>query len=74
MQKEIDAGKFIEHANVYGKLYGTSIMAVQSVLAKNRICVLDIDVQGTGWMCLRLGENSLRLPSILIAIRQVCAR
>lgn len=46
MQAEIDAGMFIEHANVHANLYGTSIAAVQSVTAAGKICILDIDVQG----------------------------
>eukprot|EP00752_Nemacystus_decipiens_P011134 g9894.t1 len=46
MQAEIDDSKFIEHANVHGNLYGTSIAAVQSVTAAGKICILDIDVQG----------------------------
>ncbi|CAM9356117.1 unnamed protein product [Scytosiphon promiscuus] len=46
MQAEIDDKKFIEHANVHGNLYGTSIAAVQNVTAAGKICILDIDVQG----------------------------
>lgn len=44
--KEIGEGKFLEHANVHGNLYGTSVQAVRSVLETGRVCVLDIDVQG----------------------------
>ncbi|KAF4800222.1 Guanylate kinase [Turdus rufiventris] len=46
MQKEIDAGEFIEHAEFSGNMYGTSKGAVQAVQAQNQICVLDIDIQG----------------------------
>jgi len=46
MQKEIDQGKFVEFANVHGNLYGTSIAAVENVINQNKICILDIDVQG----------------------------
>nr|XP_005286347.1 guanylate kinase isoform X3 [Chrysemys picta bellii] len=46
MQKEIDAGEFIEHAEFSGNIYGTSKAAVQAVQARNQICVLDIDLQG----------------------------
>ena len=46
MEPMIAAGKFIEHANVHGNLYGTSFEAVNSVRESCRICVLDIDVQG----------------------------
>uniref|UniRef100_A0A8C8RMY7 Guanylate kinase n=1 Tax=Pelusios castaneus TaxID=367368 RepID=A0A8C8RMY7_9SAUR len=46
MQKEIDAGEFIEHAEFSGNMYGTSKAAVQAVQAQNQICILDIDLQG----------------------------
>jgi len=46
MQKDIDLGLFLEHAEVHGNLYGTSVMAVKSVLDSGRNCVLDVDVQG----------------------------
>lgn len=48
MRSEIAAGKFIEYAEVHGNYYGTSIATVESVLRQNKICLLDIDVQGTG--------------------------
>eukprot|EP00956_Cyclotella_meneghiniana_P015158 scaffold22996_cov59-Cyclotella_meneghiniana.AAC.5 len=46
MEKEIKEGKFIEYANVHGNYYGTSLDAVESVRTKNKICILDIDIQG----------------------------
>ncbi|XP_008588612.1 PREDICTED: guanylate kinase isoform X1 [Galeopterus variegatus] len=46
MQRDIIAGDFIEHAEFSGNLYGTSKAAVQAVQAMNRICVLDVDLQG----------------------------
>ncbi|XP_068951959.1 guanylate kinase isoform X3 [Petaurus breviceps papuanus] len=46
MQREIDAGEFIEHAEFSGNMYGTSKAAVQAVQAMNQICLLDIDLQG----------------------------
>ncbi|EAW69853.1 guanylate kinase 1, isoform CRA_c [Homo sapiens] len=46
MQRDIAAGDFIEHAEFSGNLYGTSKVAVQAVQAMNRICVLDVDLQG----------------------------
>ncbi|XP_038611728.1 guanylate kinase isoform X1 [Tachyglossus aculeatus] len=46
MQRDIEANKFIEHAEFSGNLYGTSKAAVQAVQAANRICVLDVDLQG----------------------------
>lgn len=46
MKMEIEAGKFIEYANVHGNYYGTSFSAVTSVQSKGQVCILDIDVQG----------------------------
>ncbi|XP_062069140.1 guanylate kinase-like [Lepus europaeus] len=46
MQHDIAAGDFAEHAEFSGNLYGTSKAAVQAVQAMNRICVLDVDLQG----------------------------
>lgn len=46
MEKEIAEGKFIEHANVHGNIYGTSFESVMKVVENKKICILDIDVQG----------------------------
>ncbi|XP_036783695.1 guanylate kinase isoform X4 [Manis pentadactyla] len=46
MQQDITAGDFIEHAEFSGNLYGTSKAAVRAVQAMNRICLLDVDLQG----------------------------
>lgn len=43
---DVEAGKFIEHAEVHGRHYGTSIAAVENVRSQGKICILDIDVQG----------------------------
>jgi guanylate kinase len=46
IKEEINEGKFVEYAEVHGNYYGTSITAVESVQKQDRICILDIDVQG----------------------------
>ena len=46
MQAEIDAGQFIEYADVHGNFYGTSKASVLKVSNAQKICILDIDVQG----------------------------
>mmetsp|Transcript_10562 Transcript_10562/g.33465 ORF Transcript_10562/g.33465 Transcript_10562/m.33465 type:complete len:214 (-) Transcript_10562:47-688(-) len=46
MEKLIESGKFIEHANVHGNLYGTSYAAVADATAAGHCPILDIDVQG----------------------------
>ncbi|RLN56510.1 hypothetical protein BBJ29_006021 [Phytophthora kernoviae] len=44
--KEIEAGLFLEHAEVHSNVYGTSKRAVLDVQEKGKICILDIDIQG----------------------------
>merc|ERR1711862_273530 len=46
IRKSITKGAFIEHAEVHGNVYGTSFDAVQRVVSKGQVCLLDIDVQG----------------------------
>ncbi|RKP30008.1 guanylate kinase [Metschnikowia bicuspidata] len=45
-QKMIAEEKFIEWAQFSGNYYGTSIKAVEDVTKQNKICLLDIDMQG----------------------------
>ena len=40
------AGEFIEHANVFGNLYGTRRSVVEAALAEGRDLILEIDWQG----------------------------
>ncbi|KAL3047836.1 hypothetical protein OYC64_021911 [Pagothenia borchgrevinki] len=46
MQEGIDKGDFIENAEFSGNLYGTSKAAIQDVIDKNLMCILDVDIQG----------------------------
>jgi len=46
INKAISEGKFVEHANVHGNVYGTSKASIESVMNTGQICILDIDVQG----------------------------
>ncbi len=41
-----DAGEFVEWAEVHGNWYGTSIQALEEMLASGKDVLLDIDVQG----------------------------
>ncbi|MDA7967666.1 MAG: guanylate kinase [Gammaproteobacteria bacterium] len=40
------AGCFIEHANVFGNQYGTSLEAVEALFARGKHAILEIDWQG----------------------------
>ena len=44
----LDAGEFLEHAEVHGNLYGTLRREVTGYLDLGRDVVMDIDVQGAG--------------------------
>jgi guanylate kinase len=45
-ERLIEAGEFIEHANVFGNLYGTRQSVVAAALAEGRDLILEIDWQG----------------------------
>jgi guanylate kinase len=45
-EREIAEGVFLEHAEVHGNLYGTSLTKVQELLAQGRDVLLEIDWQG----------------------------
>jgi guanylate kinase len=45
-EKMIETHQFVEWANVYGQLYGTSITGVESTLSSGKDLLLDLDIQG----------------------------
>ena len=45
-KKRIEAGDFVEWAEVHGHLYGTPKSALQAQLAAGKVVLLDIDVDG----------------------------
>ena len=45
-EKGIEAGEFLEYAMVHGNYYGTSLKLVREALAKDKLVIFDIDVQG----------------------------
>ncbi len=42
----IEAGDFLEYAEVHGNYYGTSLAPVYKALAEGKLVIFDIDVQG----------------------------
>ncbi len=44
--KRIEAGEFLEHADVFGNFYGTHRSALEKAKEQGKDLVLDIDVQG----------------------------
>ncbi|XP_055519707.1 guanylate kinase-like isoform X3 [Leucoraja erinacea] len=77
MLRGIAAGEFVESAEFSGHLYGTSKAAVQTVLSKNQICILDIDMQGvrnikkTDWSAIYI---SIQPPSYKVLEARLKAR
>ena len=45
-ERMIEAGQFLEYANVFGNYYGTSIDSVKALLANGTDVILEIDWQG----------------------------
>ena len=57
-RRMIAEGAFLEHAEVYGNLYGTLREPVRAALAKGNVYLLEIDVQGANQL-RALGEPGL---------------
>ncbi|MCP3920487.1 MAG: guanylate kinase [bacterium] len=45
-RRRVEAGEFIEYAEVYGNLYGTLRQPMEDVLVSGRTYLIEIDVQG----------------------------
>ncbi|MEX0733688.1 MAG: guanylate kinase [Steroidobacteraceae bacterium] len=58
-ERLIATGEFIEHANVFGNLYGTRRSVVEAALAEGRDLILEIDWQGARQVRERLPDAVL---------------
>jgi guanylate kinase len=56
MERLIAADEFVEHANVFGNLYGTRRSVVEAALAEGRNLILEIDWQGAKQVRERLPQ------------------
>ncbi len=56
MERLIATDEFVEHANVFGNLYGTRRSVVDAALAEGRDLILEIDWQGAKQVHERLPE------------------
>ncbi|RRS30399.1 MAG: guanylate kinase [Epsilonproteobacteria bacterium (ex Lamellibrachia satsuma)] len=45
-EEDIEAGNFLEYAQVHGNYYGTSLKPVREALDEGKLVIFDIDVQG----------------------------
>lgn len=57
-RRRLAAGWFLEHAEVYGRLYGTPVASVEDLRAAGLHCLLVIDVQGAATL-RRQGVDAL---------------
>jgi len=55
-QRMIDAGLFLEHAEVFGRLYGTARESLEQARAEGHDLLLDIDVQGAAQVRAKMPE------------------
>jgi guanylate kinase len=68
----VQLGQFLEHATVFGNSYGTSRAAVESVLARGKSVLLDIDWQGARSIRARMPQalSIFILPPSRAALRE----
>lgn len=45
MEADVKAGRFLEHGEYDGNLYGTKIDSIHEVVAMGRTCILDVNPQ-----------------------------
>ena len=63
-EKEIEAGMFLEWANVHGNYYGTSLRPVLEALEAGKLVLFDVDVQG--FMSIKKSSLASLLTSVFI--------
>ena len=76
-RRRIDAGEFLEYADVHGHLYGTLRRTVEDALAEGSDIVLEIDVQGAKLVKEKMPEAVtifVKPPSIEELIRRLKGR
>lgn len=55
-EHRIANGDFLEYAKVHGNWYGTSRSLVESLISEGKDVILEIDVQGAGWVRRKLPD------------------
>ncbi len=61
-RQRIEAGEFLEHAEVYGNMYGTLRHQMEEAIAEGRVYLVEIDVQGA------LQLMTLEVPGIYVFV------
>lgn len=73
--------RFIEHGEYKENQYGTSIEAIRSVQAKNKMCVVDVQpevrvmsqpLSTSCLMCIQLYHNALSQHVMILQAAAVC--
>lgn len=76
-EQMLNSQQFIEHANVYGNLYGTSISSIQKIIEAKRDVVLEIDWQGA-YQVKKIFPNAILIyilpPSLKILKQRLISR
>jgi guanylate kinase len=65
-EHRIEAGEFVEHADVFGNYYGTHRSALDSAVGQGKDLVLDIDVQGAAQLKERFPDAVSNVVSIFV--------
>lgn len=77
-ESDIEAGNFLEYANVHGNYYGTSLKSVQDELELGKLVIFDIDVQGHELVRSKIGEITtsvfITTPSLKELERRLVSR
>ena len=55
-KRKVERGEFVEHAEVYGNMYGTLREPMRKAMAEGKVYLLEIDVQGANQL-RALGEE-----------------
>jgi|CXWL01.1.fsa_nt_gi guanylate kinase len=76
--QRIDAGDFLEYANVHGNLYGTSVAESRKVFNTGKDLIVEVDVQGALQIMERITDASVSIfilpPSFEVLRARLTAR
>lgn len=77
-ERRIESGDFLEHANVHGNLYGTSITESQKAASTGKDLIVEIDVQGAVQIMDKLDDSIVTIfilpPSFEVLRARLTAR
>ncbi len=77
-ERRIEAGDFLEYANVHGHLYGTSLAESRKVYNTGKDLIVEVDVQGALQIMERVEEASVSIfilpPSFEVLRARLTAR